>query len=147
MFDDNRPFPHVPTVTPKDWHRFGVFREIFLHDVYDAEQVEAYRAFGKLQTELLYEGGGFWPFRYIDLTAHSLQAALVELRVLQGFLADNSQRTEDDREGDRNQLGGDEEAVKRHDALCDLGKRLSQEIGALADELEEVVGGWRFENR
>lgn len=145
--DDNRPFPHVPTVNPDDWRRFSVFRETFLCEAYNGEHVEAYRAFGKLQDYLVGEGGGFWPFRYIDVTAHILQAVLADLRVLQGFLVDNTQRTEDDREGDRIQFLGDEEAVKRHDALCDLGKRLSQQLGALADELEEVVGSWRFKDR
>jgi hypothetical protein len=83
----------------------------------------------------------------MDGTAHYLQAALADLRFQQGFLDSLCDRTEDDREADREQYAGDEERVKRHDALCRLANRASAKIRALADELEKEVGGWEFVRR
>ena len=140
-----RPYPRVPKIPPDRWEDFCTFRETFLADVGDAENNQAFRTFAKLQISLVHEGGGVWPYTYMDATAHYLQAALADLRQLQGFLVFTCQRTEEDREGDREQSKGDEEVVKKHDALCRLGNRISKMIGALADELEKEVGRWQFD--
>lgn len=145
--EDDRPFPPVPTIRPEALENFSVFRETFLCEVCEVEENEVFRAFGNLQQALVYEGGRRWPYRYMDSTARYLQAALGDLRFLQGFLATHCQRTEDDRIGDREESRGDETVVKRHDALCDLGIELSGELGKLADRLEEAVGGWQYKKR
>ena len=147
MLPDDDCFPHVPTVKPADWYDFRAFRETFLCEVWEQNDIEAFRAFGGLQQRLLGEVGSFWPFTYMDATAHYFLAALADLRVLQGFLGEHSQRSEDHRDGDREQYDDEEAAVKRHDALCELGNRLAQQLGALADELEQEVGGWQFKKR
>jgi hypothetical protein len=147
VLPDDDPFPHVPMVKPADWYDFRAFRETFLCDVWDKKDMEAFRAFGGLQQRLLGEVGFFWPFTYMDATAHYLRAALADLRYLQGFLVEHSRRSEDDKDGDREQYDEAEEAVKRHDALCELGNRVAQQLGALAAELEKEVGGWQFKKR
>ena len=142
-YEKQHPFRHVPTVQPDQWHNFSVFRETFLSDVDQVEANEAFRVFARVQQSLVYSGGTTWPFRYVDATAHRLQAALADLRFLQGYIAFRSERSEDERAAELAAIG-DEELVKQHDALLRLSGRFSKKIGALADELEKEVGGWQF---
>lgn len=134
----------VPRIQPDRWEDFPVFRETFLSDVYEAHEVELFRRLGKLGALLVAERGQPWPYTYMDATARYLQAALADLRYLKGFLQFACGRDDDRREGDRLQHGN-EEAVRKHDRLCELGNLVAAEIGVLADELEKEVGAWRFD--
>lgn len=121
------------------------FRETFLAHILEPPDNETMRAFGDLHYTQTLANSSYWPHSYMDATAQGLQAALADLRYLQGFLASRCTRTETDRQGDRDQFEGDEEIVKKHDALCELGNRINREIGLLADELEKEVGDWQYE--
>ena len=134
----------VPKIQPDCWEDFPVFRETFLCDVYDAQGIELLRRLGKLGAVLLAERGQPWPYTYMDATARYLQAALADLRHLQGFLRFACERDEERRDGDRLQFEGDEEAVRKHDRLCELGNLVAAEIGVLAEELEKEVGEWQL---
>ena len=53
-------------------------------------------------------------------------------------LSNTGDRSNDAREDD-------ESEARRHDELALLATRLSQKVGALADELEKAVGDWKFD--
>ena len=135
----------VPRIEPERWEDFAVLRETFLCEVFRPEDGELFRSLGKLVAVSVSEHGPWWPYTYLDATARYLQAALADLRFLQGFLRFSCERDEERRDGDREQYPGDEEAVRRHDRLCELGNLIAEQIGVLADELESEVGAWRFE--
>lgn len=137
--------PEVPRIEPQHWEDFAVLRETFLCEVSRPEDSELFRSLAKLVAVSVAERGRSWPYTYMDATAHYLQAALADLRFLQGFLRFACARGEDQREGDREQHKGDEEAVRKHDRLCELGNLIAEQIGVLAAELETEVGAWRFE--
>jgi len=137
--------PAVPKIEPENWGDFAVLRETFLCEVSRPEDGELFRSLAKLVAITASERGRWWPYTYMDATAHYLQGALADLRFLQGFLRFSCVRGEEQREGDREQWNGDEEAVRKHDRLCELGNLIAEQIGVLADELEAQVGAWRFE--
>lgn len=137
--------PAVPTIEPERWEDFPVLRETFLCEIYRPEDGELFRSLAKLVAVSISEHGMMWPYTYMDATARYLQGALADLRFLQGFLRFTCERDEERRDGDREQYPGDEEAVRRHDRLCELGNLIAEQIGVLADELETEVGAWRFE--
>jgi hypothetical protein len=141
----DRAFPHVPTHKPGDLEDFGVFRETFLCHIYEADYSEAFRAFARVQGCLVGEAGGYWPFQYGDLVAHSLQAVLADLRHLESFLEFECEQRQGRRGGPGPGLSpAEEDERKREEALFALGDRLARQIAAMADELESVVGGWKF---
>lgn len=135
----------VPRIQPERWEEFPILRETFLCDIYDPGDVEVFRRIARMVAGMVAERGQPWPSTYLNATARYLQAALAELRHVQGFLQFACRRDEENREGDREQYAGDEEAVKKHDRLCTLGNLLAEDVGVLADELEKVVGEWRFD--
>jgi hypothetical protein len=137
--------PAVPRVEPDRWEDFPVLREIFLCDIYGPGDVEVFRRIARLVAVMVAERGQAWPSTYLNATARYLQAALADLRYLQGFLRFACYRDEDRRDGDRHQYGGDEEAVRKHDRLCELGNLVAAEIGVLADEIEKEVGEWQLD--
>jgi hypothetical protein len=137
--------PAVPRIQPERWEDFPVLRETFLCDIYSSGDIELFRRVAKLVALLVAERSQLWPYTYMDATARYLQAALADLRFLQGFLRFACERDEDRRDGDRHQYEGDEEAVRRHDRLCELGDLIAAQIGILADEIENEVGEWQFD--
>ncbi|HKI03679.1 MAG TPA: hypothetical protein VKK31_16995 [Thermoanaerobaculia bacterium] len=134
-----RPVRHVPKIQPHEWSAHPIFRETFLSEVEDPKEHDVLRAFGKLlYSGVLASRCSTGLNSWIDSTARDLQAALADLRQVQGFLTFAGDREKGVREDD-------EAEAKRHDALARLANRLSRKVGALADELDKAVGDWKFD--
>jgi hypothetical protein len=134
------PFPGrpIPTVGLDLNELDGAFWETFLIEVTDPEYHAAFRAFSTAANHIVLESRQRSPFdRYIDFTAYSLQAGLIDLRHLQHCFILFSEHTFSSEED------GDEQ--KRHRELLQLSVRIAKRIEKLADDLEKEVGNWKFE--
>lgn len=135
-------FAHVPRLKAEDWDDAGIFRETYLSELSDEQAVGVLRDFGILQLIFMREALTSWPFRAIDSTVHRLRAAAADLRHLQGFVGAFCERPHEDRKTDMEQ--GGEVLAAQGDRFCDLGRRISEAIAALADEIEGETSGWEF---
>lgn len=130
MSSRSQPIAHVPRIQPNelDIEDFEVFRETFLARIHDPAHNEACRSFARFFYNLVLAEPGYWPLSWADHDAHLLQAALADLRFLQGNFAylgsDNGSETEE------------QEALNR------LARSFSRKVGELADELEHELGVW-----
>lgn len=118
----------VPRVGTHDWEEFQGFRETLLHHVTDPRANGAMREFGRwiyiLALEASWGRAEPGTVRAVSTTRLELQAALVDLRSLQGFLT---------------QVGNEQEesCLSPSDArLSQLGADLAQALGELGDRLE-----------
>jgi hypothetical protein len=128
--DRSQPIARVPRIPPNenDIEDFEVFRETFLARIHDPAHNDACRSFAKFFFSLVRAEPGYWPLTWADHDAHMLQAALADLRFLQGNFA---------------YLGSPNGAEdERREALQRLASRFSRKVGKLADELEHELGAW-----
>jgi hypothetical protein len=122
----------VPKIEAKDWEDVQGFRETLLHHITGPRANEAARAFGKWVytwvLEATWDRAEPGRAQAFSTTRLELQAALVDLRALQGFLAQVGNEREE------SALSPGDERLSR------LGADLAQAIGELGDQLERQLG-------
>lgn len=119
----------VPQVQARDWEDFQGFRETMLHHVTDPRANRVLRQLGQLLYSLVLEVR--WDSapeaRRISATRLELQAALVDLRSLEGFFAQvGAERDESTLSAEDQRLSGfGEDAAE---TLRELAGRLEQRL-------------------
>lgn len=141
--DESLPIRPVPTVDldpefdPTEF--YNAFRETFLSRAHDAKSQNTLREFGHLLNSLALEVYGYQWYRPVDRTAFDLRSALFDLRHLQYFFAHWGEWEPDSQ--------GNEYEQKQHHELLQLSRRTAQGLEKLGDDLEKVVGDWKFVRR
>jgi len=121
-----------PTIDPKRWEDFSVFRESFLRHFTGPEANAAMRAFDALLFEMVLEWNGTQPPDPGGYVRHDLRAALADLRALEGFLAYIGQEAED--------LDEDEPEDAAPLELCELAEELARKLAKIGAAIERALG-------
>ena len=120
----------IPHLDPAAWEEHEGFRETFLLHYTEPEANTTLRHLGSLLFNLALESSGGWPHHPGGVTRSELQAALADLRYLQGFLASVG----------REHLVSSLNAAD--DTLSRFAAERSEEVGRIADRIEEELGQW-----
>jgi hypothetical protein len=121
-----------PIIDPAAWEDFPVFRETFLMYVTDSAYNGALRKAGEFLFTMVLEHYGNWPAWTESPTRTELQAAVADLRHLEGFLGSVGQ------EHRLSSLSSDDTA------LSQAAAHVAVEVGKLADRIErELATGQR----
>jgi hypothetical protein len=116
-----------PTIDPKDFDDFAVFRETFLSHIHHVGDVSAFRGFADVLYEMASEARRFWRGTYAEATASKLNATVADLRYLQGYLAETGTIYD----------GEDEDSLTpRNKFYYQAATRMALKVAALADEME-----------
>lgn len=113
----------TPTIDPERWGDFDGFRETYLSDFTIAPHNEALRKFANMLQDLISEAAHVMPIPPAGRYRGQLQAAVADLRYLQGYLGNMGDETQwDVAEGDKH--------------LARLARRKAASLGKIADEIE-----------
>ncbi len=122
---DDDPRYVVPTIDPKDFDDFAVFRETFLRQIDHVREVSAFRDFATVLFEMSGEATRLWQGTYAESTASDLAASVADLRYLQGFLSVLVTTSSES-----------ESLTPRNKFFLRTADRTAQKIAALAEEIE-----------
>ncbi len=123
---DDDPRYVIPTIDPKRFDDFAVFRETFLRHLDHVRDVSAFRGFARVLFEMACEGMRPWQGTFAEATASKLFASVADMRYLQGYLTEAGEFYE-----------GEEEALTpRNKFYYQAAARMAPKIAALADEME-----------
>lgn len=142
MSDESPKVRFAPKIQAAEWDQCTIFRETFLSLIHSLRDNEAFRAYGKVQEAYTLEATRPWHYSRLDGFAHGLQAALADLRYLQGYLLFDVgfEADPEDEEPEK-----DLEIAERQATLRRLARRVAKRVGTVADGLEKEVGGWDFD--
>src|SRR5262245_26458557 len=116
----------IPTIDPKEFDNFAVFRETFFRHLDHVRDVAAFRGFAQVLFEMSCEGMRLWQGTFAEATASKLTATVADLRYLQGYLAETGKFYEDE----------EESLTPRNKFYYHAAARMAPKIAALADEME-----------
>lgn len=122
--------PSDKLLQPEDWEEFAVFRETFLSLYLNRENAESFRVLGRFLYEgLLCDVDDQRTERDDETTVARFQAAVLDLRYMQGFLASIVRELED------------QEVGVMAAPLCLEARAAIPQIEALARRLEDAIAG------
>jgi len=124
--DESTPAP-IPRIDPALWEEHEGFRETLLLHYTDPEANETLRRLGRLVFNVSLECAPSWPHHPGGETRAEFDAALADLRHLQGFLAALG------REHEVSSLSDED------DALSLLAERQAAELSRIGDEIEKAL--------
>ncbi len=116
----------IPTIDPKTFDDFTVFRETFLRHLDNVRDVAAFRGFAQVLFEMACEGMRHWQGTYAEATASKLSATLADLRYIQGYLA----------EAGTIYAAEKDYLTPRNKFYTHAAARMALKVAALADEME-----------
>jgi len=127
--DESTPAP-IPRIDPATWEKHEGFRETLLLYFTEVKTNRTLRDFGALLLDFAIEGSRSWPDRPEGSTRSELQAALADLRHLEGFLFSV---------GRAHVLS----SLSAGDTvLSQFAERQARELGVIANRIESELGEW-----
>lgn len=115
------------TDTEQDWVEAAGFRETFLHRFTQPEHRSTLMGLCEMLEELWLEAAGFWPRGDTTPPRSELEAAVSDLRHLQGFLANVG------RELELSELDEADQELSR------LAAEMAPDVARLAERLEQAL--------
>lgn len=123
------PRPAPPPAALQEWEMLCVFRETFLVWLTPPGAADALRLVGNLFFDLMLKADD-WPAPEVSAVRGELEAAVRDLRFLQGYLATIGQ-------ADASSLTPADVRLSR------MAEPISREVGELAERIERDLGSWQ----